>query len=226
MQDPAAPASTFDALRNMPWIDQVGLALVSVFLILGWWRGLWWQVMRLLSVMVGIGVARSFAPDFAPHLNEAFKISESAAFGLCWFGLFLGTLIICSVIALTGKRVLEALQLNLVDRFGGALAGGLTALIIHAAFLILITGLGETSWSQRTLRDARSKRLLDAVSNQWPILVDAKARERFVDPLVVPLELQRRDAPSSEGDLGTPTDPGARDSNGRTKAQRERYEVR
>ena len=195
MQDPAAPASSLDALRHLPWVDQVGLAALGLCLLLGFWRGLWWQVMRLVGVVASVGAARTFAPRFAPEVFGAFDISSSAAYALVWFGIFLGGLIVASVIGLLGKRALDALQLGLVDRFGGALAGALTGLILHSAFLILITGMGETEWSQRTLQDARSKRLLDVVSNRWPILVDAKTRKQVVEPWADALGLKRPSSP-------------------------------
>lgn len=192
---------SLQSLRTLPWIDQVGLALLALFLFLGFWRGLWWQVMRLVGVAASVLLARSLTPRFSPELEASLNLDSSATYGLVWFGLFAGGLILASVAGLLGKRALDALALGWLDRFGGAMAGGLTGLILHGAWLLLAIGVGTTDWSTDTLRGTRSQRLIDVVSNRWPILVDARVSEKLVRPWADALGLERYPRPGENGDL-------------------------
>jgi len=51
--------------------------------------------------------------------------------------------------------------------------------------------MGSTEWSTETLAGSKSESLLNAVSNRWPLFVDASARDRIVKPLVDALGIQR-----------------------------------
>ena len=46
-------------LSALHWIDQVGLGISALFLALGAWRGLWWQVVRLLGLAAAVAIADS-----------------------------------------------------------------------------------------------------------------------------------------------------------------------
>ena len=183
-------------VRSLPWVDQLGLVLLAVFLILGAWRGLWWQIVRLLGVLLAVVGARALAPRWVDKMQASFDLTEGPAYGLTWFAIFVLGLLLAAVLGRLGKQALDAMQLGLVDRFGGALAGALTGLMLHAALLFLLTGLGTTDWSTRTLAGSKSERLLDAVANRWPIFVDASVREQVVGPWVEALGWQ---APRSSG---------------------------
>ncbi|MCA9003320.1 MAG: hypothetical protein KDB61_15460, partial [Planctomycetes bacterium] len=92
-----------------------------------------------------------------------------------------------------GKQALDAMQLGAADRVGGAIAGGLIGLLLHGVLLLGITGMGSTEWSTETLAGSKSERLLNAVSNRWPIFVDASARDRIVRPLMDTLGIRREE---------------------------------
>ncbi|MFT7676717.1 MAG: putative membrane protein required for colicin V production [Planctomycetota bacterium] len=186
----AAP-KFWHALRDLAWVDQLGLGLLALFLVLGFWRGLWWQIIRLAGVGAAVLLARSLTPDMAPEVEIHTNLSSAAAHGLVWFVLFTSGLILASVAGLMGKRALDALALGWVDRFGGALAGGLTGMILHGAVLLVFTSLGTTDWSANALGGTRSQRLLNVVTNRWPILVDAKVSNKIVGPWAKKLGLER-----------------------------------
>ena len=186
-------------LTSLPWIDQVGLGLVLVFFLLGIWRGLWWQVIRLLGVVAAIALARGLSPRFTPAVEETFSFTPPVAHGVTWFVLFLGGLVVASLLGLVGKKALDAMQLGLVDRAGGALAGALTGTIMHAAALVVMTGVANPDWSQGTLDGSRSAFLLDSLSWKANLLIDAQAAERVGAPWS-DTELQRESAPAGASD--------------------------
>lgn len=164
---------------SLPWIDMVGLGLVALFLILGLVRGLWWQVIRLLGVVTAVGLARALSPRFTPTVAESFpELSASITYGLVWFALFVSGLVVASLLGLIGKRALEAMQLGLVDRVGGGLAGAVTGLLFHAAVLVVLCGLGTEAWTERTMEGTKSAVLLDTLARRAPLIMDVQAAER------------------------------------------------
>jgi|GEM_PF-1411414 len=178
-------------VQALPWVDKMGLGFLVVFLLLGAWRGLWWQIVRLTGVVLAVLVARSMTPRWVGDVESSFNLTEGPAYGLTWFTIFVLGLVVAAFLGRLGKHALETMQLGAVDRLGGALAGALTGLVLHGALLLLLTGLGTTDWSTHTLAGSKSERLLDAVSNRWPLFVDAKVRERIVGPWVDALGLER-----------------------------------
>jgi uncharacterized membrane protein required for colicin V production len=165
---------------SLRWIDQVGLGIVAVCLVLGVWRGLWWQVIRLAGVVASVVLARLLTPRFAPSVQESLpELGEGVVYGVVWFGLFLAGLVLASLLGMLGKQALEAMQLGLVDRAGGAVAGVMTGALLHCALLVAMTGLTTPEWSDDALADSRSALLLNAVSHQAPLFVDSLAAERF-----------------------------------------------
>jgi len=165
---------------SLPWIDQVAILILIVFTVLGLRRGLWWQVIRLLGIVVAVGLARGLSPRFTPALQRALpEITDSMAQGIVWFVLFLGGMVLASLLGLIGKRALETMQLGLFDRLGGALAGALSGALLHAAMLVVLIALASQDWSQRNLRGTHSAFLLNALVQKTHIMVDAQAAERM-----------------------------------------------
>lgn len=153
-------------------IDHVGISLAVVFLLLGSARGLWWQVIRLGGLFGAAVLARTLAPRWSPELVEASGLAPVFAQGIVWFVVFVLGLGAVSVLGLIGKKSLETMQLGLVDRFGGAAAGVLTGLLLHAALLLGISYLGPMPWTADTLRGTHSQTLLRLVATRRAVLLD------------------------------------------------------
>jgi uncharacterized membrane protein required for colicin V production len=168
-----------ETIASIPWIDQVGMVLIGVFMLLGIWRGLWWQVVRLLGVVMSVALARTLTPRFDEAAVRTFDLNPSVSHALVWFVIFCGGLVVSSLLGLIGKKALETMQLGLMDRAGGALAGALTGLVLHSAFLVLISAVGNSEWTTTTLEGSRSARVLNQFSSEWHVLIDAQAAERI-----------------------------------------------
>ncbi len=165
---------------DLPWIDQVAILVLVVFAVLGLVRGLWWQVVRLLGIVAAVALARSLSPRFTPSFRQALpEVSDSMAQGIVWFVLFLGGMVIASLLGLVGKRALETMQLGLVDRVGGFFAGAMSGALLHAVMLVVMIAFATPAWSQRNLRGTRSAFLLDALVHKTHLMVDAEAAERM-----------------------------------------------
>ena len=178
LQD-AASESAAGGLE-LPWVDIVGLALTGLFVLLGVWRGLWWQVIRFLGVVAAIGVARTLTPRFAPTLKETFAdFNPGLVEGILWFLLFLGGLLVASLLGMLGKKTLEAMQLGLIDRAGGAVAGALTGILLHGAFLVGMVTVTTQEWSRGTLDGSGSEKLLEVLGKNAHLIMDVQAAERL-----------------------------------------------
>ena len=165
---------------DMPWIDQVAILVLGVFAILGAVRGLWWQVIRLLGIVAAVALARALSPRFTPSFQRALPdLSDTMAQGIVWFVLFLGGMVIASLLGQLGKRALETMQLGLIDRAGGFFAGVMTGALLHAVLLVVLIGFATPAWSQRNLTGTRSAFLLDTLVHKAHLLVDANAAERM-----------------------------------------------
>ena len=156
-------------------VDGVGLVLVSLFALLGIWRGLWWQVVRLIGVLGAVVAARALGPRLADWLGPRAGDMDPTLLGaVCWFGVFLGGLVLVVLIGRFGKTLLEALQLGLVDRFGGAVAGVLTALVLHAVGVAFLLQVTPRVWAAEHLEGTRSERLVDVLGEKATLLFDSR----------------------------------------------------
>ena len=155
---------------ELSWIDWVGLGLAGLFMLLGIFRGLWWQVIRLLGLVGSVALARTFSAPWGALLEEQSDLSSEVATGIVWVGLFLIGIILTAVLGTLGKRSLEAMQLGLVDRFGGLMAGLATGALLHVAWLVVLAHLGPQPWTADRLEGTYSRGLLQAVTTRYPVL--------------------------------------------------------
>ncbi len=188
---PQAPAGLSALFSGTPWIDVVGLCVVTLFLCLGIRHGLVWQVTRLIGMLVAVTLARSLSPELAPHFSEVLSLPDRACQGIVWFLVFLATLLVTAVIGMVGRRALEAVHLGPMDRMGGALAGAVTGVVVHSAFLVLLAAVGTQDWSTRTLSGSASANMLDSLSRKSHILLSASAAERIMEPWGQTYDMQR-----------------------------------
>lgn len=175
LQDPeAAPAAS----SGLATVDQVGLGLIGLLALLGIWRGLWWQVMRLAGLAAAVIIARAVSPKLGPKLESLVDLDPSVAQGIAWLVLFVAGLAIAALLGRLGKKSLEAMQLGLMDRVGGLVAGVATALLLFTSALVGTSYLAP-EWTSRALKDTYSGALLELVSSRAPVMMDQPAAQRF-----------------------------------------------
>jgi uncharacterized membrane protein required for colicin V production len=158
------------------WLDLVGLGIVVLFVILGAMRGLWWQLVRLLGLIASVAVARALAPRLSPQIEEWFpSFGPRVAHGLVWTMVFLTGLLLVALIGRIGRAGIETAQLGGIDRFGGAVAGALSGILIHAALLLCLCQVGSPEWCGNIVRGTQSRNLLDHLAHNIPHLVNDEA---------------------------------------------------
>jgi uncharacterized membrane protein required for colicin V production len=172
MQDPAPHASpTWPAP-----LDLIGLGLITVLLLLGLYRGLWWQVIRLVGVSVSVLVARAAGAPLAQRLMALFsELEPRMAHGIAWGTLFLTTLLACALLGLLGQRLLEAMKLDLANRFAGGLAGAFTGFFLHVVLVVLVCQLAPERMLGRYVAGTFSERLYTALGIRRPVVLASEA---------------------------------------------------
>jgi len=170
------------AASGLATVDQVGLGLLALFSLLGVWRGLWWQVMRLLGLAAAVMIARTFSPKLGPQIERLGELSEGIAQGIAWVVLFIVAMTVAALLGRLGKKSLEVMQLGLMDRVGGMVAGGITGLVLFTSALVGVSYFAP-DWTAAQLNDTYSAVLLKQVSEYKPVLMDRKAAERFKQSL-------------------------------------------
>lgn len=128
----------------MTWFDYAVIAVLALSSLLGWWRGLVYEVLSLLGWVAAFAVARLFATNVTPYMPDALStdaLKTAAAFAL----LFILTLIVCSILAWLLSKVVKWIGLGWLDGSLGALFGlvrGVLAVLL-AVVLAGYTGLPQ-----------------------------------------------------------------------------------
>ncbi len=145
----------------MTSIDLAVLAVVAFSMLLGWWRGLVYEAVSLLSWVAAYFVARLFAPDIVddvPATVGTMPAKMAVAFSI----LFALTLIAGGVLAWSMNKLVKSAGLTRLDGSLGAAFG-----LLRGGFLVLVLVLlggmtslpGTSAW-----RDALMSSMLEGVA--------------------------------------------------------------
>lgn len=196
--------ATAEATQGLSNVDLVGLGLLGVFALLGFWRGLWWQLLRLVGLAAAVLAARSLETSVTGMLESRLSdLDPRVLHGIVWLVLFLGTVAVFALLGRLGKKLLEAMQLGLMDRVGGAIAGLLTGLVLHAALLAALVQIAPDAFLQKHIHHSFSERLIQIVGVELPFLFDSQ-RSTSVEQRLVPAGTP---APAPAPAANSPTAP-------------------
>lgn len=162
----------------IPDLGAVDWAMLAVLLIsvgVGLWRGLLLEVAMLVGWVVAYFAAHWFGADLAPHLpvgTPGSGANRAVAFAL----IFVGTLIVWSLLARLVRLLVHATPLSAVDRIGGGAFGLLRGAVVLIAVTTLVgftpaaqSGLWQAStgarWTTETVEFI--KPLLPPDLRQW-----------------------------------------------------------
>lgn len=140
-----------DTFTGLHWVDHVGLGLSALFLVLGFWRGLWWQVVRLAGLAAAVGIARWVGPAWGEDIHAWGDLPADVAHGLGWTSAFLLTLIGAAVLGMVGSRTIEAMKLSLINRSSGAIVGFATGALLHCAGVWACSKFAAEGWRSDVL---------------------------------------------------------------------------
>jgi len=113
----------------MTVLDWIFAAVLLVSVMMGAWRGLVYEVLSLLSWIVALLVARSFAPDVAQMLPMSGS-SDVLRYAVGFVLIFIVVVMAGGLLAVLLKKLMASVGLRPVDRLLGALFGSLRGVLL------------------------------------------------------------------------------------------------
>ena len=133
----------------MTGFDYTVITIVILSALLGWWRGVVYEVLSLLGWIAASMAARLFAASLAPYMPDILQAGKVVA---AFVVLFVITLIVAGIVAGLLSKFIKFIGLLRLDKSLGTLFGMLRGMLVVLA-LILLAGL--TSLPQQAIwRDA------------------------------------------------------------------------
>jgi membrane protein required for colicin V production len=133
---------------SLPTVDWIFAAVLLASLVLGAWRGLVYEVLSAVNWVVAFFLAQWLAPDVASRLPLA-SYSEAIQYAAGFLVVFVGSVLVGSLVALLGQKLFAVVGLRPADRALGAAFGlvrGL-AILMAATLLVGMTPLKDSeSW--------------------------------------------------------------------------------
>ncbi len=172
----ADAASFLDGLSAIEWIDWTAVVLLSVFFLLGLFKGFVWQVSRMLTLVGAWLLAGRYGPDGEALLNEWFGTSTSADslhLFLAYVVIFVFAVVVFSLIAWLLQKLVRESGLTAYDRLGGAVlglgTGSLGVVVILAGlFMFIPEKFGIVQAAQRSRSMQFSQQALQLLGKHVP----------------------------------------------------------
>jgi membrane protein required for colicin V production len=123
----------------MTVFDYGVVLIVLLSALLGWWRGLVYEVLSLAGWVVAYLVARMFAANVAPLMPVSLG-AEAIRLAAAYVLLFVATLIVGGIVAWGLSKLVKWVGLGWLDKSFGVLFGLLRGMLV-VLVLVLLAGL-------------------------------------------------------------------------------------
>ena len=162
----------------MAVFDYVVIGIVALSLILGLWRGVVSELIALAAWILAFMASLEFGTQAGQQLFAGIADPALRALAGC-AAVFIGVLVVMSLVRLAVRSMVKALGLSLSDRLLGmvfGLARGLLVVLVLVAAGGLTSGPQQTWWKQAVLAQPLETAVL--VAKPW-LPVDLAKRIRF-----------------------------------------------
>lgn len=162
----------------MTVFDYVVIGIVSLSLLFGLWRGVVGEIIALLAWVLGIFAAVEFGTTAGQMLFPGLADPAVRALAGC-VAIFVGVLVIMSLVRLAVRSMVKALGLSVSDRLLGMIFG----LVRGVLAVMLLVGLGgmtaapKQAWWKEAMFSAPLETAV-LVARQW-LPEDLAKRIRF-----------------------------------------------
>ncbi len=119
------------------WLDWTFAIIVAVSVIAAVMKGFVRELIALASLVVGLVVAAMGYPRAALWFEDLTK-SHEIALGLGFLVLFLGTLLLGSLLSLLARKLIKSVGIQWVDRFLGAVFGLIRGVLVDCILLLAL----------------------------------------------------------------------------------------
>ena len=138
---------------NVGFLDIFALALILFLFVRGWFRGISRELTSLVGLIVGLGIAFKYYPSLAGGLRLRFPSIASFSSLISFALIFFLVLVFFSLLGVLLHKILKAVWLGWLDKWGGALFGVAEALVILSVLFFVISVLPEVTLL-KTLRES------------------------------------------------------------------------
>jgi membrane protein required for colicin V production len=130
----------------MTAFDFAVLAVVALSMLLGWWRGLVYETVSLLSWIAAYFVARLFAIDMIEYVPATVG-TDAAKMAVAFAILFALTLVVGGVLAWGMNKLVKSADMTRLDGSLGAAFGLVRGAVLVLVLVLLsgMTGLPKTA---------------------------------------------------------------------------------
>jgi len=143
---PTPTGAAIDALQHLGWIDITALSLLAVFFVVGLFKGFVWQVSRVAILVVAYGAASQLGDRLGDWLlqwtvsapNGPSPEQRETAFYVGCVLIFLGVLIVLSLLALLLQKLVNSAGLGFFNRLGGGVVGIGTGSVVVLFLMTLV----------------------------------------------------------------------------------------
>jgi len=124
----------------MTEFDYIVLVFVCLSVLLGWWRGMVYEVLSLLSWVTSYFVAKSWATELTPYMPDVLE-SDALRGTAAFVAVFITTLILCGIAAWALNKLIKSFGLDWrTDGVAGAIFGFFRGWMLVLA-IVLLAGL-------------------------------------------------------------------------------------
>lgn len=192
--DPAA-ADFLQQLQQLGWFDRTALAVLLVFLAIGLFKGLIWQVSRVLILVAAYAAAGRFGGALAGLLqrtpglggtaepNQPADTPETTLY-LAYVLLFLAVLVVLSLVTIALQKAARKVGLGFFDRLGGGALGVVTGACVVLFLLFVVRMFFQGSQLALAADQSHAQRLSQrAIDWLGPAVPDALREVFALKPL-------------------------------------------
>lgn len=173
LQDPdPTGTAVLHQVELLGWVDRTALAVLVVFFVIGLFKGLIWQVSRIVILVAAYVLSGRFGADVGAFLartpavggtaDAAPKDTPETTLYLAYVLVFLGVLVALSLLAMLIHKLAVKAGLGFFDRLGGGLLGVATGacVVLFGLFVVHMffrgSKLAEAAETSHSLRLSRT----------------------------------------------------------------------
>ena len=155
-------------LQTMNYLDIIIAIILCLFGFGGFRKGLIIEVVSLLAFGVGIYGAMHFSDFTAERLQEVMTLDPKYLNTIAFIMTFVLLVIIVNLIGRAVSRMVEAMNLGLIDRLGGFIVGAAKGLLLCSVFVMVINNFDLTGLIKEDLK--KDSRLYPYIEKTVPYL--------------------------------------------------------